>query len=50
MDISLADAIEAWWHGEDIKNRTLFDWKILYWGRLGKVLALVGGRPYSSIS
>ena len=35
---ALADLWLRWWNGEGLGQAMLWDWKVLYWGRLGKVL------------
>lgn len=40
-EISLIDVWKLWFSGEETKDYILWGWKLLYWGRLGKIIQLI---------
>lgn len=41
--VSYSEAWSLWWSGELSPDTALWGWKLLYWGRLGKVVAASAG-------
>lgn len=48
MGPCLLNVVAAWWDGRQTTDMEVFGWKMLYYGRAGKIMLLVAGLAVTS--